>query len=141
MWIYIATILLFLFLYKSYLEPLTNLSDTKTITNIATCQNCKMYNHRDARSKCDGLCSSKYPKSTYTGVWTKIKDGSSCECAYDGKLSTAFVDTPFLWNNTEAKSKCAGVCMNAFKGKSPNATGNWKNVSANGSACECTYYK
>lgn len=141
MWIYVFIAIVGYCMYIKYIEPLVNVDNTKTVTNIATCQKCKIYNHRDARSQCDQLCKDNFSKSQYTGNWTNEKDGASCECAYAGKHTLADVDAPFLWNNEEAKQQCPGLCMKAFKGQHPNTTGGWKTISANTSACECSYYK
>jgi hypothetical protein len=55
-----------------------NLEDTvlkqKDINSFVICNNCKSWNHRDANSKCNRACKTKYPDKdiSFTGNWSKV---------------------------------------------------------------------
>jgi hypothetical protein len=149
-WFILIVILVIIFIYNNK----ETLSNTKTIKTLETCDNCVIYNHRDARSKCESACNVNLPgkEAAYTGVWTEVGDGkSTCECKFEGQYKKAFVGCPsadslnitgdcFIWNDTEANSKCQFICNKYLPKKQSNWTGQWKNTSANTTACECEYY-
>lgn len=64
---------------------------------IATCNpkdySCKIYNHRDALSKCSKLCDKKFPDSIFTGNYLKTKELNSCECKMIENLTNTEADT------------------------------------------------
>jgi hypothetical protein len=132
---------------------LTNNTKTQIVKGLATCDDCTIYNHRDARSKCENLCVTNFPdkNAQYTGQWSSTNTGAACECQYQGEYKKQFVgcamgqklsqeDDCFLWNNGEANHKCQFICNKYLPGKQSKWTGEWKNTSANTSACECELY-
>jgi hypothetical protein len=135
---------------------LTKKTDTfensENVISVQTCKNCKAWNNRDAQSHCNKACGLENPKNIFTGIWTKNGNDISCECNRKGTLQSEYVGCKlgdkltnkqdcFLLNNKEAKEKCQ-LIFNKYlvPGKVNKWTGNWKNTSANTSACECSYY-
>jgi hypothetical protein len=111
-----------------------------------------MWNHRDARSKCDKLCALNFPgkNATFNGNWSIKRNGAQCGCSFEAKHQTAFVGCPsfkslgskdcFMWNDSEAQENCQRMCDKFLLNKGSKWTGKWKNTSANTSACECSFY-
>ena len=151
-WIIIAVVLFVLYYLFVPKETLQN-TGTKLVKQIAFCNDCKIYNHRDARSKCDKLCDISFPgnNAVYSGNWFGKDKGAACECQYQGAYKKQFVGCPigedlpdnsdcFLWNQSDANNKCQFVCNKYLAGKQSKWTGQWKNTSTSTSACECEYY-
>lgn len=146
----VAIVIYTVYFYKK--EKLENIPATRTVNTVAKCSKCKIWNSRDARSKCDALCKEKYPAKDirYTGIWSSEGAGASCECSFEGGYKKHFVGCPtasslgksdcFVWNNSEAKASCPGMCTRFLPGKGSKWTGEWKNTSANTTACECEYH-
>ncbi len=144
-------VVVFFALYYIY-KSREGLENTKTVTNLATCSDCTIWNSRDASAKCDKLCKINNPDKgvSYTGNWTTVGKGASCECSFEGAYKKQFIGCPtsnslgtsdcFFWNNNDAKTNCQYVCDKFLPGKGSKWTGQWKNTSANTSACECEYY-
>lgn len=137
-------------IYNSKIDGLEN---TKVVKNFVHCDDCQIWNHRDARSKCEQLCNSNYPDKavSYTGEYNANGKSGDCECQFTGSYKKDFVGCPtakslktngdcFFWNDTEAKSNCQHVCDKFLPGKQSTWTGNWKNTGVHTSACECQYY-
>uniref|UniRef100_A0A6C0H6L6 Uncharacterized protein n=1 Tax=viral metagenome TaxID=1070528 RepID=A0A6C0H6L6_9ZZZZ len=152
-WItYSFVIILFVVYFFVSKETLEN-TKTKTVKQLATCTDCKIYNHRDARSKCDKLCDLTFPEknAVYNGNWIGNEKGATCECQYQGAYKKQFVGCPigeelpghpdcFLWNQSDANNKCHFICNKYIPGKQSVWTSEWKNTSSSTSACECEYY-
>mgnify|MGYP000073347859 CR=1 FL=1 len=143
-------VLLFVFFFLSKREALENIKDVK---NFVLCKDCKTWNHRDARSKCEKQCKLKFADQNpeFTGKWTRLEGSDiSCECAFAGKFKKEYVGCPvgskldkrscFIWNDKDAKSVCPTMCNKFLTDVQPTWTGNWKSTSVDSSACECEYY-
>jgi len=143
-------------LYKS-IETLQN-DTTKEMIKHIPCNNCNIWNHVDAKTKCQKTCQKDDPDYPYdfTGKWqTNIKkpQDSICECSRIGHLTQHYIGCPlgtklddnkpdcFIWNDNEAQSTCPQMCNQYLPNKNAVWTGNWKSTSAGSSASECKYYK
>lgn len=162
-WILLFAIVLYIWHSKSKIEPLEtqkrdiNILPRKSkanVLNFANCDDCKIWNIKDAQSQCDKTCKLEFPdkNATFTGNYTENKDfGVSCECSFKGAYKKQFIQCPsshslgtpedcFFWNPTEANNKCPFMCQKYLPGKYANWTGEWENTTPNTSACECEYY-
>jgi len=124
---------------------------TMKVMSVEKCKDCKIWNHRDAETKCSALCK-KNNKGIYTGVWSYgtsgVGNSAMCECKYEQETQKAFFGCPlddkgtqgcFIWNNQEAKDRCPDFCNTYTPHKMGNWTGDWKNTSPQTSACECEH--
>ena len=149
--LYIILTLAVYFIFFVNMEGLESTPPTEKIKiNSVVCKDCKLWNHLDARSKCDGLCKMENPDKDvhFTGNFNQ----SMCECSNKVKYNKKYIGCPtgkslgndencFLWNDTEAKEKCKGICDKFLpKDIQSKWTGNWKPTSIETSACECEYY-
>lgn len=148
-------ILIFYVIYTN-IEPLEN-ENTKTLTTYLPCKNCKIWNHVDAKTKCEKTCQKDNPDkpSQFSGVWKtnrKNPQDSICECTRTGLYTKNYVGCPlgttfedkkdcFIWNDNEATTECPKMCKTFLTNKDAKWTGNWKPTSASSSACECEYYE
>jgi hypothetical protein len=110
-----------------------------------------VWNDRDARSKCDHLCSYRYPNQQprFTGKWKVDNDTLSCDCARNVEHKKSYIGCSdqtslngkdcFFFNNSDATENCQTLCDKYLPNQSPQWTGNWKNTSIHTSACECAY--
>lgn len=149
MWLYI---LIAMVIYAFVFHKSEFYENTKTVTNIAKCKKCTIWNQRDAQSKCDRLCKVQYPGKDvgFTGEWSKFKDGAICECSFEGQYKKQYAGCPtnkslgtndcFFFNDKEAQQHCQYACDKFLPGKLSKWTGEWKNTSIQTSACECEYY-
>lgn len=148
--IYFFYFLIFiLVLYISNVETLEN-TKTKLLTVEAPCKNCNIWNHRDAKTKCNSNCKKIDQDKPYkfTGEWEKNQNklqDSTCKCSKVGNFNKHYVgcalgNNCFLWNNSDSKTICPKMCNQYLPNKKAEWTGNWKSTSIDSSACECQYY-
>lgn len=145
--IYFLIFILVLYIIYINVETLEN---TKILTVDVPCKNCNIWNHIDAKTKCNSNCKKINQDSSYkfTGNWKQNSDKSRdfiCECSKLGKYNKSYVGCAlgkdcFLWNNSDAKTTCPKMCNQYLLNKNAEWTGNWKSTSADSSACECEYY-
>lgn len=151
--IIIILALLLLFVFYPLKEHLANTEKVdKLVTRFTGCKDCTIWNHRDARSKCDQLCKSKFTNkgASFTGNWTTpTESGAVCECSYQGinqkysvsckKSDSIGTSDCFIWNQQQADAQCPYMCNIYLPGKSSTWTGQWNNSSTHTSSCECEY--
>ena len=126
-------------------------SNKKDILGYVHYPNCfSTWNSRDIFAKCDSICRNK-KNATFTGVSSKDdnKNGCahlSCECDVYGEYKKKYQECKkekgldcFIWNKTDAEIKCPYIC-NKNLGTQSMWSGNWKNLTNNGS-CECEFYE
>ncbi len=135
----LVVIVCFVIFYWSRKENFTSVKYTENCVN-----DCKVYNHIDKNSKCDRICKNSYPenKPYFTGIYKTDKDSlESCECGYDGnykkELYLSYIDTQFLFNQSEANKICPSEC----KKYKPESTwsGGWEN-KYNSGKCGCKVF-
>lgn len=142
----ILLIFTFYFIYKN-METLQN---TKEIIIDVPCEHCNIWNHLDAKTKCNNACQKKdYVKLyNFTGKWrandNKLQN-SICQCKKIGELNKNYIGCPlgtscFIWNHSDAKNKCPQICQKYLPNINTDWTGNWKSTSVDSSSCECQYY-
>lgn len=145
--LYILIFIAILYIVYKNIETLEN---TKQLTIDVPCKNCNIWNHLDAKTKCNTICQKANINKPYkfTGKWVnnanKSKD-SICECSKLGEYNKHYVGCAlgkncFIWNHGEAKTLCPKTCNQYSLDKNVEWTGNWKSTSINSSACECEYY-
>lgn len=127
-------------------------NNTMEVLSVEKCKDCKIWNHRDAQTKCSALCK-KNNKGIFTGIWSYgtsgiQSDSAMCECKYEQETQKAYFGCPldnkgtqgcFIWNSEEAKGKCPDFCNTYTPHKMGKWTGSWKNTSPQTSACECEH--
>lgn len=144
--IYVLIFIVVLYIIYINIETLQN---TKNIKIDVPCKNCNIWNHIDAKTKCNSVCQKFDIDNpyTFTGKWEQKSDknDSNCECNRISKYNKDYVGCAlgkncFLWNNSDAKTICPKMCNQYLPNKNAEWTGNWKSTSINSSACECQYY-
>lgn len=148
---YMKYIILVIAIYLLFFYKIEGFSSMeKDIKKFAVCENCKIWNHLDAKSQCNKVCKFEKidKKMNFTGELKKDGNKTLCECVYKGKYKKEYVgcstkkalgETCFIWNNTEAQEKCPTIC-NKFIGDSAKWSGKWDKKNADASVCECIYY-
>ena len=148
---YMKYIILAIAIYLLFFYNIEGFSSMeKDIKKFAVCENCKIWNHLDAKSQCNKVCKFENidKKMNFTGELKKDGNKTLCECVYKGKYKKEYIGCPtkkslgetcFIWNNTEAQTKCPTIC-NKFIGDSAKWTGKWDKKNADVSVCECIYY-
>lgn len=138
--------------YYFFAFPKEALSNTRVVVRKADCNNCKVWNNRDASAQCDKACAIHHPdkNARFGGAWKKTENGVTCSCTFVGQHQKVFVGCGsakslgskdcFFWNNKEANQNCQMVCDKYLPNKHAKWTGKWKNTTASTSACECELY-
>lgn len=140
--VFIIGILVLYFISKKPIEKY------EIVTDIP-CNNCRIWNHVDAKTKCDRSCQKTDldNPSMFSGKWktnlNKLQD-SVCNCVRNGEIKQNYIGCPigtpdcFIWNDSDAKTICPKICTE-YSSKNAQWTGNWKSTSMESSACECKY--
>lgn len=145
MFLTIIILLLLVLLYNS--KELFTQEKTKDVLMIGTVKG-KIWNHLDAKTKCGASCKLLNPDKNiqFNGNWLNHEDDATCECSYKGNYKKDYVGCSlshkncFIWNDSEAKNECQNICNKYLPNVHSKWTGNWKNTSADTTACECEYY-
>jgi hypothetical protein len=142
--------LIFIFVLYVIYRNVETLQNTKMLTTDSPCKNCNIWNHLDAKTKCNNICKQINQDNSYnfSGKWINDSNNlknSVCQCNklahYNKKyVGCALGKDCFLWNNSDAKSICPKMCNQYLLNKNAEWTGNWKSTSIDSSACECQYY-
>jgi hypothetical protein len=139
---YWVILLILLIFFITNVESLENtIEKVKTFITQEKVEG-EIWNHRDAISKCNKTCKlSNLGKNVeFTGNWNNLAKGAVCECSYKGQYKKEYQKCPtFIWNQSDASENCKGSCNK--NDESSKWTGNWKNLTANTSACEYEYYE
>jgi hypothetical protein len=146
----ILLLIILFFLFFTYKEQFESIKD---VINTKVCKSCKVWNHLDAKTKCNSTCKKNFPDKniSFTGKWSRDGENVSCECSFPGKYKKEYIGCPvgttieqdescFIWNDNDANKTCQKMCDRFLPNSKPKWTGLWRNTSADSSACECEYY-
>lgn len=143
--LYLAIFLLIIYTIYKTEEHFKN--DVYIKKEFISCEGCKVWNNKDARSEFEYLCKKKFPGNTteFTGNWKRKNGKVFGECALKVKKNKSMFSTNNLniLSNDDAKQFCPNFCVNQIHSDpyklNGKYTGKWNDDKYYKINCECEH--